>query len=248
MFIDSPSVIHGPGIEVFMIFGFIDFEATGTDPQTAHIIEWALVRYSSEQKQILTMHTELVRLPDGVVLPPEITELTGITESMLVNYGWGSTETLYKQAYFCDFLVAHNGTSYDKPLYTAHAKRWNIQDITTPWIDTMTDIPYPAKIKARGLITLCAEHGFLNPLAHRAMSDCISLWKLFTQYDENEIVAIASTPMITLRADVTYARKDLAKEAGYRWDGEAKIWVKQIREYYLKKERERPFNVLILPQ
>lgn len=230
-----------------MIFGFIDFEATSVDPQTAHIIEWALVRYCSEQKQILTMHTELVRLPDGVTLPPEITELTGITDRMVEYEGWGNASNLRKYASACDFLVAHNGLSYDKPLFTANAKRWHIEDLEKPWIDTMTDIPYPARIKSRNLVTLCAEHGFLNPLAHRAMSDCISLWKLFTQYDEKEIVAIASTPMITLRADVNFAKKDLAKDAGYRWDGERKIWIKQVREYYLKKERERPFSVLILP-
>ena len=246
-----PSTLHaGPGVKVFMIFGFIDFEATGVDPKTAHIIEWALVRYCSEQKQVLTMHTNLVALPAGETLSEEITELTGITPKMLETEAFPFVQMgqrLTLMADHCDYLVAHNGLSYDRLLFTFNAKRWGTHDLSKPWIDTMTDIPYPTRIKSRNLVTLCAEHGFLNPLAHRAMSDCISLWKLFTQYDPVQIVEIASTPMLTVRADVPFQKKDLAKKAGYGWDAERKIWIKPLREYYLKQEKASvPFPVLIL--
>lgn len=233
-----------------MIFGFLDFEATGVDPKTAHIIEWALVRYCSEQKQILSMTTELVKLPYGMQPDAEITELTGITEAMLASDGRSGDKTavkLWSLTEKCDYIVAHNGLSYDRPLHTFNARRWNTADIKKPWIDTMTDLPYPSRIKSRNLVTLCAEHGFLNPLAHRAMSDVISLWKLFTHYDPELVVYIAATPMVTIRADVNYDRRELAKKAGYRWDGERKIWVKQIREYYLQGERDSvPFPVIVL--
>jgi hypothetical protein len=45
---------------------------------------------------------------------------------------------------------------------------------------------------------------------------------------------------------VKYDQRELAKERKYSWDGEKKIWVKQIKELDLAKEKEASFPVLIL--
>ncbi|HRI35807.1 MAG TPA: exonuclease domain-containing protein [bacterium] len=64
------------------IYASFDIESTGTDPRRDAIIEIGIVRFTSDG-EILRTYSTLVR-PTGA-LPPEIAEITGITESMLAS-------------------------------------------------------------------------------------------------------------------------------------------------------------------
>lgn len=67
----------------------LDTETTGINFKTDKIIELSAVRIVSENGIIKVTHEldEFIKLPDGMTIPPEIVELTGITNEMLINEG-----------------------------------------------------------------------------------------------------------------------------------------------------------------
>ncbi len=229
-----------------MIFGFVDFEATSVDPKTADIIEWGFVRYCSELKSIVSIDTELVN--PGCEIPSEVEKITGITNKLVKEHGerpFTSLEKFVNLSDRCDYLVAHNGLQYDRPLIHFQVKKYPMSLLPKPWIDTRIDIPYPEKISTRKLEYLAYEHGFINPLSHRALTDCLAMWGIFCKYPLEEILESASTELVKVKANTTFTQKDLAKKAGFNWDAEKKIWVKEMRAHQLKKETY-PFQTTIL--
>lgn len=233
-----------------MILGFFDLECTSVEPRSAFIIEWALLRYCTDSKKIVSVDTELVKLPERLEISKEIEDLTGITNALLESHGRHRVESFMKLQDCLrktDMIVAHNGVAYDFQVLSCEFAGAGFEEVKLPVIDTMFDVPYPESMKTRKLSYLAAEHGFINPLAHRALSDCITLWKIFTQYDFESIRAIAATPIVEVRADVKFSEKDLAKKAAYRWDAARKIWCKTMRRYFLQAERAAvKFQVLEL--
>lgn len=235
-----------------MIIGFFDLETTSLDTKEARIIEWAVVRYCTELRCIIGIDTELVKLPAEMdKVPDEAFAAHGISAVALDIHGEEREPSLNKLMNFlsvCDAVVTHNGTAYDRPVFETEVRRFTQVPVPNElWVDTMFDLPYPPHIKTRNLGHLAAEHGFLNPLPHRALADCITLWKIFTHYAWEPVIELAKTPVVEIRADVPYAKRDLAKAAGYRWDGERKIWSKNIRQGLLAGEKAAvEFPVLVL--
>lgn len=72
--------------EVFDNVVTLDVETTGIDPKMDEIIELAAVRIE-KGKGVVDEFDLLVALSQGRELPPEIEQLTGITESQLINEG-----------------------------------------------------------------------------------------------------------------------------------------------------------------
>lgn len=67
---------------------FLDTETSGLNFQNDRIIELAAIRCTAESGiQITHEMDDFVRLPQGWILPEEITNLTGITDEMLKNDG-----------------------------------------------------------------------------------------------------------------------------------------------------------------
>lgn len=62
---------------------FLDCQTTGIRPPNAHLLEiaWASARAGGE----VTVHSHLVRLPDGVTVPRLVTEMTGIADEHLTE-------------------------------------------------------------------------------------------------------------------------------------------------------------------
>lgn len=89
------------------IFTIIDLETTGLDHETDHITEIAAIR-TDGTRELGRFHT-LVSLPNGIVIPPEITELTGIKTEDLdgAPAEWDALLALEAFAYGTT-MVAHN--------------------------------------------------------------------------------------------------------------------------------------------
>ncbi len=119
-------------IETSGDFTVFDIETTGLKAESSDIIEIGAVRLCGGK----VVDTFQSFIDDGVVIPSEITKLTGITQSMLE--GAPSTrEVLERFRSFAEgsTLVAHNA-AFDTGFITRHGERFGIH-FPMPYADTL---------------------------------------------------------------------------------------------------------------
>lgn len=221
----------------------LDLETTGLNPSEDEIIEVGAVIWDTKRQAPVKMYNELVHAQNK--LSPEITRITGITDEDLTNWGVSPQEAfinLEALAAKCEYIVAHNGLGFDKLFIDRYLKSMTDVKIDLPWIDTLTDLPYPEDLKTRKLSYVAAEHGFLNPFAHRALFDVLTMLKVFSSYSVSETIELASSPMVRVVAHVSFEEKDKAKSLGFRWDPSRREWFSGLREVQAKKT-EYPFPI-----
>lgn len=219
----------------------VDFETTGLDVKTLELTEVGAVLYDTERKCPTAMMSRFVK---GAKVPAEITELTGITQA---DCDGGETLTevameLCEIAMRADFMLAHNGTNFDRPIFERL-----ISPAPSKWIDSSVDVPYPRHITTRKLAHLAAEHGFANPFSHRALFDVLTMLKIVTSYDLGPIIEMSQLPSLQVQALVNYDEREKAKARGYRWDGDRKIWLKTMKQPQLDLElRDAGFSTVVI--
>lgn len=219
----------------------IDTETTGLDINNDNIIELGYALYEwGVQAPLLTIGHFLI--PRGAI-PRESTEITGITNDNCQEFGTTQYEGFERlievvEKHRVDYYLAQNGLMFDKPMLEQNFIRNGLTLPERVWIDTKIDLPLKKPLKSMHLNYMAAEHGFLNPFPHRALFDAMTCAKILQQYDIDKVLESAKSPMIEIRAVVSYEERQLAKDAGYRWDGERKFWVKNLKEIYLEKERD----------
>ena len=235
-----------------MIVAGIDFETTSVDPHTCHPTEFALVLWEAETNKIVEPMSFLLDVPATIDIDNE--HITGISKRLVNTYGyrWGETQVyILQRLVFADYLMAHN-VEFDRTILKRMVT-WDSYYGEKPfddshWIDTMTDIPYPEKIKTRSLPYLAAEHGFLNPFPHRALFDVMTMIQIAGMYDFDEILKYADSPNVWLRATVSFDDKQLAKDRYFMWDPINKFWVKRAKEINIDHEEEQAdFPIDLLP-
>jgi DNA polymerase-3 subunit epsilon len=225
----------------------LDLETTTFDQDILRITEVGAVLYDTDLKCPIEVQADLVYEPD-IPLPMDtfVVGLTGITDDMIKNYGkkpedvLGKFFDLYKRA---EYIVAHNGNEFDRPAMQNFIARYYSQDLMKAngiepkhWIDTMTDVPYGEYINTRKLEDLTGRHGFLNPFPHRAFTDVMSMLRIMSEYDFDEVVKISHSPTLKFHANVDYHNKDVAKQAGFKWDTAARKWWYKMKECFIDQE------------
>lgn len=218
----------------------IDFETTGVDAEKDRITEIGAVYWDTETNSPIDLVNQLVNAKDRPPLSQQIIEITGITEEMLEENGVDEDtafQLIYPWVEKADFIVAHNG-EFDRGFFQAYLRRIGAPALETPWICTMRDIPYPKTMTARNLTTLAAQHFYINYFPHRAVFDVLATMYVLSQYDINEVIKLSQEKEFKVQALVSFHDKELAKERGYRWDGENKQWIKILKESFVKKELE----------
>lgn len=234
---------------------FLDLETTGLDFDDDYITEIGYVIKDTEISKPLLTVGEMLKVPGEV--PQIITEITGITKEILNEFGEDPKEILEMflsavERYKIDYIVAHNGNGFDKPMLEGNLNRLDLRMPDIEWLDTRLDIVYPEHFKVRNLTYLCAEHGFINPFPHAALFDAMATAKLFSHYDADEVVAYMKMPNLIVRAMVTYEQKDKAKEQSFKWQEAGgtvytKQWVKQIKENELEALKDKcDFKVVVI--
>jgi len=230
----------------------IDFETTGLDAEKDRIIEIGAVLWDTESGIPLKMQSDFVFYVDskeGRAKPPlpnssgvfaeiitsKIEKLTGISSDMLWDHGVPADMALSRligMAGRADYLVAHNA-SFDKEFCRIATKGV----IDKHWICTMKDINYPEGMGKGDLTSIAARHGFLNPFAHRALFDVLTMFNIAQKYDWKETIHRSLAGEVTFKAQVDYNNRDKAKEAGFHWDGKKSIWFKTIKNLPQDVER-----------
>jgi DNA polymerase-3 subunit epsilon len=209
----------------------IDLETTGFDCKKELVTEVGAVLWDTEMNRPVKFFNELVKIDRP--LTQEIINLTGIDDALLSQFGEDSTQVWNDLKKFCskaDAFMAHNAP-FDRGFIEHHGFKTD-----KLWIDSCVDVPYDKAIQTRKLTYLASDHGFVNPFAHRAVTDTLSMFAIVENYDWNEVIENAKQPNATMCAMVTYQDNKLAKNAGYRWDGEKKFWVKTVKENKINEE------------
>lgn len=218
----------------------LDFETTGLDTKTCDVIEVGAVLWDPTRRVPLAMMSEFV---SGPIVPSEITEITGIHQvDLLLGQPIAAVRSsLLSLVEKANFIVAHNGTNFDRPIFERM-----IND-KVRWIDTSVDVPYPKHMTTRKLSHLAAEHGFANPFSHRAVFDVMTMLRVLSQYDIGPIIELSALPALTVVAEVSYDDREKVKARGYRWDGAKRRWSKIMKQPQLEKEiAEAGFKVRVL--
>jgi len=236
----------------------LDFEANGLCTKTSRITEIGACLWDVETKRPLTTIGVFLHDDSYEPLSEEIIRLTGITDEILKEFGTSPADNLKWLDGYCykhnvEYIVGHNGEGYDKPLLLAELERNKVEAKflkSLQWVDTKTDIPFASPPDSTKLKYLAGDHGFLNPFAHRAVFDVLTMLRVMSNYEFSAILEYKARPSVVVRAVVPHPKhdngvgKDKAKACGFRWQQiDYKTyplqWVKRIKEDQLEAERAR---------
>lgn len=201
---------------------FVDTETTGLNPARDRIIELAAVpfEYGVSDGRVYTVHEPVVYLEDpGCPIPPEITDLTGITTEMVRGQRIDD-DRITALAASANLIIAHNA-AFDRQMLELRlpvfaSKAWACSHAEVPW----------HTFGCRGtklefiLFKRCGE--FFD--GHRAADDCLAgIHVLATPFPRGTIplrllLTAARTPTVRVWAPGTpYALRDALKGRRYRW-------------------------------
>lgn len=220
----------------------MDTETNGfLDNPESVVTEIACALVDFDEKRVVENSSVLFNAGEHVVIPKEITDLTGITRRHLTEFGHDKDHCQMFIDYWFnlgDAVMARNGVEFDSKIL---ARSFKLPE-NMIMIDDMLDIDYPSWVKGRTLSYIAADHGFLNPFPHSAMGDVLTLAFVMLKggYDMNAAFESAKTPVVEVKADVSFYEKDLAKSAGFSFNSDLKIWTKKMRQFkYEKCVREK---------
>jgi DNA polymerase-3 subunit epsilon len=127
-----------------------------------------------------------------------------------------------------DVLVAHNA-AFDRQWFG----RGELPAVTQPWLCSMEDMRWPAdrQLRSRPSVRdLALAYGVPVWAAHRALTDCIYLAEVFARCDDLEQLLLQGLePRKLVRAKVSYDDRQLARDAGFRWNDPIKgAWARRM--------------------
>ncbi len=219
-----------------------DLETSGLSPENDYILELGYIVKEVGLKKPLGMSSMYFYEVGYPKISEYIKSINHIENEIIEEFGFHPSKCLGWLEKFVlekkiDYLVAHNGRSFDKPFVMAQAKKYEVPMPTfdaLPVLDTKSDLP--GEFTSNRLIHLAAEFGFSNPFPHAALTDCLTLERVLDNYDIAELLAQSLIPNVQLIAKVTMQNKDLAKFKGYRWEPMKKIWHKTIKKNLVEDE------------
>ena len=238
-----------------MLLAAFDFEATGTDPKEDRIREVGLALWSTGRERILEQTSFLVTDTDKVI-EGEAAQVCRIDQEMVNRFGYTQGDAVAACCeYFdaADAVIGHNIVRYDHPLLRNTAQRLGGDLPDKLCIDTMTDIP---GVKGQKLITMCADArdpktgrdvGFTYE-KHCALDDAKAVLRLISWHEIDGLVARAKSPtfIVLSHQGRSNAENKAARKAGFRWNGDFKIWHREVKECdFDALKTSVPFNISI---
>ena len=210
----------------------IDTETTGINPTQDTVIEIGAILYSVSCQTALSHLSFLLYADQNAAepinrIPP--TALTALPHVLQHK----SLSLLQELALAADYIVAHNA-EFDSQWFNDQQLPILRGPDQQPlqWLCSMADMTWPKQTRpGESLIALALNHGIGVSSAHRALTDCQLLAELFNRLAPHELITLikqALRPKAWFKAEVSYENRHLAKNEGFRWDSERRIWVRKI--------------------
>jgi len=228
----------------------IDFETTGLNIPTIGVTEIGMVVWDTDLHAPIKLFGTLVDPGPSAVWEPGVEKVNNLTPALCDKHGMAEDKALkYVLSWYgsCDVACAHNGTVFDRPVLDAWAARHGLDSQPSKvWIDTKADLEIPERNSTR-LTYMAADHAFLNPFPHRAMFDVMTMLKILDKYDIDQVMEMAKSPTVEVKAIVSFEQKDLARNRGYHAQystnadgsrGRFKHWSMSVKECKLDRVRE----------
>ncbi len=218
-----------------MDYGVIlDLETTGVDSKKDKIIEIGLLEFgvgASGKPQIGNLYGAVE--DPGQPLSEEIIKLTGLTDEILAGQkiNWDYVRSILERA---SIVIAHNA-SFDSAFCEG---REELAGLNLHWGCSQKHIDWEGKgFRTKALNYLAADHGFVNPFAHRALFDCATTFRVVEPYFEELLARSYLNELRVWATGAAFETKDKLRLARYRWDASARVWFKDIMEDTLEQER-----------
>ena len=220
----------------------LDTETNGLNLSKHQIIELcAAIVLVNAAGRIVGVQSVITGLVDpGHALPPEIVELTGLTDAVLAGESI-CPEQLARFLESCDGVIAFNA-GFDRPFVEKHIGG----HVAVPWGCAMEDVPWRNLGFERGPQGyLLAQAGYYMPNAHRARDDVLALVELLDlvradgESVMSKVLAAIEAPAWRFEAwGAPYGFKDELKDRRYQWAPERahKIWHKHVRPADFRSE------------
>jgi len=193
-----------PMDQTFVVF---DLETTGLKPEECEIIEIGAVKL----KDGVIVDRFQTFVNDGVVIPTNITNLTGITTEML--QGAPNTREVLTQFHaFCESacLVAHNA-EFDMGFVRFHSARFNLT-FNNQYADTLMLSRYLMHdLINHKLDTLCEALGVTLESHHRATDDAAATGEIFLKL--LDMIRSLGLDLLPVRSDETKQERGKKRSA-----------------------------------
>jgi len=218
-----------------MDFGLIvDLETTGLDPLNDKIVEIGIVEFGVEGDEPPRVTRCYGALDDpGVEISPEVQRITGLEPRILAGQriDWEAVRGFFAKA---SIAIAHNA-DFDRRFLERSGR---LDGLQVHWGCSMRHIDWRKhNFNTLSLNYLAADHGFVNPFAHRAVFDCATTFRLVAPYLPELIARSYEREYLVKATHSPFESKELLKQRGYRWDPEERCWMRIVPESALTEER-----------
>ena len=210
----------------------LDTETTGLDNEKDDCLEVGSILFNVKNRSVLAQQSFLLPVEINNAekinnIPAEITRLPQPLSEAIKYF-----ESLVRVS---DVIVAHNA-EFDMKWFGLN----KLPQIEKQWICSMDDITWPVdrQLKTRPSVRdLALAYGVPVWNAHRALTDCIYLAEVFKRCNELEKMLIrALEPKVLLRAEISYEKRHLARNAGFRWNDAIKgAWSRKMSRRDMEK-------------
>ena len=210
----------------------LDTETTGLDNKNDDCLEVGSILFNVKTRSVLAQQSFLLPVENNNAekinnIPAEITRLPQPLSEAIKYF-----ESLVRVS---DVIVAHNA-EFDMKWFGLN----KLPQIEKKWICSMDDITWPSdrQLKSRPSVRdLALAYGVPVWNAHRALTDCIYLAEVFKRCSELEKMLIrALEPKVLLRAEISYEKRHLARNAGFRWNDAIKgAWSRKMSRRDMEK-------------
>jgi DNA polymerase-3 subunit epsilon len=234
--LETPAEYHPPDSSPKLVAAVVDVETTGTNPDHDKPIELGicLFEYERQNGRIYRVLGSWGWLEDpGFPIPPEITNITGITNDMVAGHSIDdqAVNDLLRRVVL---IIAHNA-SFDRRFLEKRLPAL----ATKHWACSRFDIDWKAEgIRSSALEFVAYALGFFHD-GHRAASDCCATLHALAQplpgtgrLALQALLEQARLPTWRLWArDAAIEKKDILKARGYAWSpGRPRCWYRDVSD------------------